>query len=139
MKKTIIILIISIGLIFLSYSYFDMESLELNDTIRQIEGDFTKTTHGYVHYEKISSGNSPYIILIHGYSSPMEIWDFQVPVLKDSGFNILRYDLFGRGFSDRPDVEYSLDLALFLSFLNLLNLLFLHSGLVFQFLRFFRK
>ena len=36
----------------------------------------------------------------------MWIWDPQVPALTGAGFRVLRYDLYGRGMSDRPEVEY---------------------------------
>ena len=30
--------------------------------------------------------------------------------LRAAGFRVLRYDMYGRGYSDRPDVDYTLDL-----------------------------
>ena len=39
------------------------------------------------------------------------VWDHTFDALARAGYRVLRYDLFGRGFSDRPDATY--DLALF--------------------------
>lgn len=47
------------------------------------------------------------IILVHGISTPMFIWKYQMKALLNSGFQVLRYDLFGRGLSDRPFGEYT--------------------------------
>ncbi|MCI0555840.1 MAG: alpha/beta hydrolase [Anaerolineae bacterium] len=52
------------------------------------------------------------IVLIHGFSVPYFIYDPTFEFLEQEGFRVLRYDLFGRGFSDRPDTNYNLDLFL---------------------------
>ncbi|HXQ39277.1 MAG TPA: alpha/beta hydrolase, partial [Anaerolineales bacterium] len=49
---------------------------------------------------------------IHGFSVPYFIYDPTFEFLTHSGFLVLRYDLFGRGFSDRPRRRYNLDLFL---------------------------
>jgi len=50
------------------------------------------------------------LVLIHGFSVPYFIFDPTFEFLSQSGFRVLRYDLFGRGFSDRPDTRYNIDL-----------------------------
>ena len=47
---------------------------------------------------------------VHGFSVPYYLWDPVVTALTGAGFQTLRYDLFGRGFSDRPNVSYNADL-----------------------------
>jgi pimeloyl-ACP methyl ester carboxylesterase len=47
---------------------------------------------------------------VHGFSVPYFIYDPTFAFLTRSGFRVLRYDLFGRGFSDRPNVDYNIDL-----------------------------
>ena len=47
---------------------------------------------------------------MHGATIPMWIWDPQVESLTKAGFSVLRYDLYGRGYSDRPHTEYNRDL-----------------------------
>lgn len=42
------------------------------------------------------------MVLIHGNAAPMITWDRTVGPLCEAGFRVLRYDLFGHGFSDRP-------------------------------------
>jgi len=47
------------------------------------------------------------VVLVHGFSVPAFLWDPTFAGLADAGFRVLRYDLFGRGYSDRPDVVYN--------------------------------
>jgi len=41
---------------------------------------------------------------------PYYIWDPTFTALVDAGFRVLRYDYYGRGFSDRPDIPFTQDL-----------------------------
>jgi len=73
-------------------------------------GSFIKLSDGFVHYELVGASDAPAIILIPGFSVPCQIWDPTQDALKDAGYRILRYDLFGRGFSDKPETSYNYDL-----------------------------
>ena len=64
---------------------------------------------GYTHYELSGSENGQTVVLVHGFSVPYFIWDPTFDFLTKSGFHVLRYDLFGRGYSDRPRVRYDID------------------------------
>jgi pimeloyl-ACP methyl ester carboxylesterase len=50
------------------------------------------------------------VVLVHGFSVPYFIWDPTFDALVASGHRVLRYDLYGRGLSDRPDVRYDSNL-----------------------------
>ena len=50
------------------------------------------------------------VVLVHGLSVPYYIWDPTFEALTEAGFRVLRYDLYGRGFSDRPKVRYDAEL-----------------------------
>jgi len=54
--------------------------------------------------------NGRHVVLTHGFSVPYYIFDKTFGFLCSSGFRVLRYDLFGRGLSDRPKVKYNIDL-----------------------------
>lgn len=87
------------------------EQNELNSQSRnKLPGKFVELSHGYVHYELEGSENGPLVILVHGFSSPLFVWDFTFKDLISAGFRVLRYDLYGRGYSDRPRVKYNLEL-----------------------------
>ena len=75
------------------------------------DGDFIALGDGIVHYEIAGPEGAPAIVFLHGFSTPYLIWDFNCPAVSAAGYRSLRYDLYGRGFSDRPtNVEYGPDL-----------------------------
>jgi len=87
------------------------ETLELNDETRKSAGgSFIQLSGGITHYELSNPNEANTVILIHGFSVPYFIFDPTFEFLSRSGFRVLRYDLFGRGFSDRPDTHYNIDL-----------------------------
>lgn len=87
------------------------ETKELNDETRKSAGgSFLKLPNGYTHYELGGNESGEPVVLIHGFSVPYFIYDPTFEFLTQSGFRVLRYDLFGRGFSDRPNVKYDLEL-----------------------------
>ncbi len=86
------------------------EIKELNDeTRRSVEGSFIQLTHGITHYELGGNESNEIVVLVHGFSVPYFIYDPTFDFLTQSGFRTLRYDLFGRGFSDRPRMHNNLD------------------------------
>lgn len=87
------------------------EDLELNaETRRGLPGAFIQLRDGVTHYEIAGPEDGPFVALVHGFSVPYFIWDGTFEALAASGCRVLRYDLFGRGFSDRPFATYDLDL-----------------------------
>ncbi|MHA1819374.1 MAG: alpha/beta fold hydrolase [Promethearchaeota archaeon] len=66
---------------------------------------------GRTYYEVDGNKDGPRVVLVHGFSSPMFVWDFNFNFLVENGFYVLRYDLYGRGLSDRPKkVKYNEEL-----------------------------
>ena len=81
----------------------DMETLVLDDAARAAMPDasFVRLSDGYTHYEWGGPANGPTVVLVHGAGTPLFVWDYQFGALGKAGFHVLRYDLFGRGLSDR--------------------------------------
>jgi len=87
------------------------ETEELDEAIRaSVPGSFVRLSDGVTHYELGGDENGKPVVLVHGFSVPYFIWDPTYEYLTESGFRVLRYDLFGRGFSDRPKLRYDIDL-----------------------------
>jgi pimeloyl-ACP methyl ester carboxylesterase len=87
------------------------ENKELNETARaSAPGSFIQLSDGCTHYELGGPGDRQPVVLVHGFSVPYFIWDPTFEFLTQSGFPVLRYDLFGRGYSDRPRVRYDIEL-----------------------------
>jgi pimeloyl-ACP methyl ester carboxylesterase len=105
-------LIIFLALFFLNvFLESSQETLELNsETRKKLSGSFIKLPQGVTHYEITGSDTGKVMVLIHGGGNASFIWDKNVPYLVKNGFKILRYDLYGRGYSDRPDTQYDLNL-----------------------------
>ena len=96
------ILLFSISLLIL-----DPEKQKLTDEERQnSSGEFVKLSAGITHYQTIGNDSAKTVILIHGFSVPYYIWDGTYEYLAQQGFHVIRYDLYGRGYSDRPYVIY---------------------------------
>lgn len=91
---------------------FRSEYSELNKQTRTgLPGQFIELEDGVVHYELCDSpSNRQTTILVHGFSVPYYIWDPTVAALSKAGIRILRYDLYGRGYTDRPSTVYDLNL-----------------------------
>lgn len=93
------------------YSFLDPERRDLDGPAREeAPGRFVKLSDGYTHYEIRGPENGPVVALAAGYSVPYYIWDPTYAALVKDGFRVLRYDYFGRGYSDRPDIAYTHDL-----------------------------
>src|SRR5215216_4265699 len=91
--------------------YFRDETKELNESTRkEATGSFIQLTDGVTHYELSNPEQAETVVLVHGFSVPYFIYDPTFEFLTQSGFRVVRYDLFGRGFSDRPQARYNIDL-----------------------------
>ena len=79
-------------------------------------GQFAKLGDGDTHFQWHGPKDGPVLVLIHGLTVPSFVFDALVPPLTQAGFRILRYDLYGRGFSERP--PFPQDAALFVDQLD---------------------
>jgi pimeloyl-ACP methyl ester carboxylesterase len=114
MKMLPRILLILLAVIVLTPIYFwirfstnNQETKILTDEVRkQVAGQFIKLTGGITHYESGGPDTGRVVILVHGFSVPYYIWGATFDSLVQNGFHVIRYDEFGRGYSDRPNVKY---------------------------------
>ena len=70
-------------------------------------GAFIQLSRGITHYEISGPEDAQTVILVHGFSVPAYIWEPTFQMLSQAGYRVLRYDLYGRGYSDRPDTTYN--------------------------------
>ncbi len=88
-----------------------IETETIGDSLRaRTAGDFVRLADGYTHYELGGPVDAPVVVLVHGFSAPYFIWEPTFKALAQTGFRVLRYDLYGRGFSDRPRLRYNIKL-----------------------------
>jgi pimeloyl-ACP methyl ester carboxylesterase len=72
------------------------------DTRKGLPGSFARLSAGTTHYELRGNTDGQHVVLIHGNAAPYVTWDNTIDDLCEAGLRVLRYDLFGHGFSDRP-------------------------------------
>jgi pimeloyl-ACP methyl ester carboxylesterase len=92
------------------YSYFtqNKETKELTYNLRKnTNGSYAELSGGVTHYELDGPDSGKVVVLVHGFSVPYYIWNGTYEYLAEHGFRVLRYDEFGRGYSDRPDTVYN--------------------------------
>ena len=97
----------------LSVSAHEYESIVKNEEfragLRLAEGTgFVELSEGYTFYRaaNISTCEDP-ILLVHGFSVPSYIWEPTFAFLEKKQRCVVMLDLYGRGFSDNPDVDYT--------------------------------
>jgi pimeloyl-ACP methyl ester carboxylesterase len=96
---------------FAAFRLADPEHRALDDTARaEVPGRYVRLADGVTHYETAGPDTGRVVVLAAGFSVPAYIWDSLYQRLADSGFRVIRYDYYGRGWSDRPRAAYDQDL-----------------------------
>lgn len=101
------------GIVVVTIAYFVTntleESRELNDEARQqAPGKFVPLSNGLTHYVELGPSDGEPVLLVHGGGiTGMEVWKFNAQFLADHGKRVLMYDLYGRGYTDRLQGEYT--------------------------------
>ena len=89
------------------YAYQNPEARALDADARVgAPGAFVALTGGTTHFEVAGPETGRVAVLVHGFSVPAYIWDPTFAALGGAGYRMIRYDLFGRGLSDRPDAAH---------------------------------
>lgn len=106
---TILFLLITVGVLVGNLYFFkNKEKKEITDTDRKnAGGQYVKLAQGLTHYQIAGPDTGKTVILVHGFSVPYYIWDGTFEYLVAKGFRVVRYDMYGRGMSDRPYVTYN--------------------------------
>jgi len=99
--------VIAIVMVALPY-YVNRETLVLNDETRQLApGEFINLPQGLTHYEDVGPRSAQTILLVHGFSVPYYILAPTFIALVENDYRVIRYDIYGRGYSARPEVDYN--------------------------------
>lgn len=95
-----------------SVMFFRQENSILSDPVLdEAPGEFVRLQHGLVHYRLEGPSAGKLVLLIPGGGiSGCEIFDKVLPEFHQRGYKTLTYDLYGRGYSARPTVNYSPEL-----------------------------
>jgi pimeloyl-ACP methyl ester carboxylesterase len=89
----------------------DREPLALDERERsRLPGKFVALSHGFTNYEVMGPADGPVIVLVPGISVPRTVFARTLEPLAEAGYRVVAFDLYGRGFSDRPRVRYDAEL-----------------------------
>ncbi len=88
----------------------ERERARLAAARRAHDGKCVELGDGVTHYRLEGPTDALPLILVHGATVPFWEFDCLVPALVRAGFRTLRFDLYGHGLSDRPAIDYTLDL-----------------------------
>jgi pimeloyl-ACP methyl ester carboxylesterase len=109
LRLSVTLLVLVLAVMIAAWVYFDEENITLNAATRSgFDETFIDLPLGTVHYELGGPANGEVVVLVHGFSVPAYIWDPTFEVLTKAGYRVLRFDLYGRGHSDRPDTDYTI-------------------------------
>jgi len=71
------------------------------------ESKFATLNGAKIHYKSYGQGSDAFV-LVHGWSSNLEAWGYQIPDLAKRG-RVVAIDLPGHGQSDKPQLSYTMD------------------------------
>lgn len=84
------------------------ESTPMDARARQeAPGSFVRLSHGMTHVVVDGPENGEPILFIPGATLSLWVWDGLFERLARAGYRTIRYDRYGIGFSDRPDIKYN--------------------------------
>ena len=97
-----------IVVLFLLHTLFNMEYYPMDEEARkEASGAFVNLSHGATHYHIYGSENKETVVLIYGISLPSYSWNDFATQLANNGLKVITYDLYGRGYSERPYTIYN--------------------------------
>jgi pimeloyl-ACP methyl ester carboxylesterase len=104
-----------LGVLIVGVTGFEMlrnpERETIDDAARKAApGKFIRLSDGVTHYDVSGPDSGRAIVLVHGFSVPYYIWDSTAKALAAAGRRVIRYDEYGRGWSDRPALVYNAEL-----------------------------
>jgi pimeloyl-ACP methyl ester carboxylesterase len=110
MKRFGVVAVLVVIILGAYYVARNPEHDRLDDAARKAApGKFVRLNDGVTHYKFDGPDTGRTVVLVHGFSVPMYIWDSTAIAVSKAGYRVLRYDEFGRGWSDRPAIDYTAD------------------------------
>ena len=126
LKSFVALILASLFLPAIADDHFEsvLKDANFRDSVKlEPDAAFTELSEGYTYYRMTDreACDTP-DVLVHGFSVPSYIWEPTYDFLASKGRCVIMLDLYGRGFSDNPDVAYT-DTLLATQVLELLDTL----------------
>jgi pimeloyl-ACP methyl ester carboxylesterase len=87
------------------------KKLQLNDFSnfdeKSTSGRFVKLNRGRVHYNRYGKSDDNTVVLVHGILTPSFVWEGVVNTLVQAGNEVITFDLYGRGYSERLNTPHN--------------------------------
>jgi len=116
MEKFFLILLVILLLLAVPYFYklYGLKKITRSDV--PSNGNWIELSRGNIYFEwfipDASTETKGTMVLVHGFSTPSFVWGGLIDNFTSSGYRVLVYDHFGRGYSERPRVKYDKNLYL---------------------------
>ena len=116
MEKLFLSIVVILALLALPYFYklYGLKKITKQDIPER--GDWVELSRGSIYFEWFMPKESVEVkgtmVLVHGFSTPSFVWGGLIDNFTESGYKVLVYDHFGRGYSERPRIKYDKSLYL---------------------------
>ena len=104
----LLILFFSCNDIFDKYEYIIKDKVFVNEFNHTENSDIVQLSKGFTYYKSANKKtNTVPVVLVHGFSVPLYIWDPTFQLLSEKGYYVISLDLYGRGFSENVNESYT--------------------------------
>ena len=111
LRLALVTLLVGCAGILVVYRFKDPERRTIDAGARRAApGRFVRLADGLTHYEMAGPDTGRTVVLAAAFSVPAYLSDSLFQRLGRAGFRVLRFDYYGRGWSDRPRTTYDLEL-----------------------------
>ena len=87
------------------YEYLVKDEIFRNNVLKNNPGEYVQLSKGYTYFEEANSNSEiGNVVLVHGFSVPSYIMKTTFNSIKERGFRVIMMDLYGRGYSDNPNL-----------------------------------
>ena len=87
------------------YEYVVKDETFRNNILKNNPGEYVQLSEGYTYFEEANSNSEiGNVVLVHGFSVPSYIMRTTFNSIKKRGFRVIMMDLYGRGYSDNPNL-----------------------------------
>ena len=108
MRKLLLILVLSIyscSELNNKYEYIVKDQDFRIEVLINNSGNYIELKNGYTYFEEANQDSETgTVVLVHGFSVPSYIMETTFNSIEEKGFRVIMMDLYGRGFSDNPDL-----------------------------------
>ena len=90
------------------YEYIEKDESFVKNFNLQLNAEFIQLSKGFTYYKwDNKDSNTIPVVLVHGFSVPSYIWDPTFDLLSENGYSVISLDLYGRGFSQNLNDDYT--------------------------------